>query len=298
MNAAHTRNTWFNPDTGKIIDFHDLMHQMVNKEVVLLGETHDIAEIHRWQMHVIAALHMLRKNLMVGFEMFPKALQSVLDEWVDGKLDTKAFIKKSEWNEVWGFPEDIYLPIFHFCRQHNIRMLALNCSRTLVTRVGIEGWENIPVEERDGLTPAAPATENFMAYLRSYGAMSQQPIERSAEHFVRAQQTWDRAFACNIAYAINNARKVSSETPLVVGIIGRGHMEYGHGTPYQLSDLGIHNTGVLLTANHALQMDEKNRGLPIQGIADAICHIDTPEPPAKRRARAVHVENTSQKEFA
>lgn len=39
------------------------------------------------------------------------------------------------------------------------------------------------------------------------------------DRFVRAQQTWDRAFACNIAAYLNEQPEA-----LVVGIIGSGHM--------------------------------------------------------------------------
>lgn len=100
----------------------------------LARRTHDIAEVHRWQLHVAASIYALRPNMMMGFEMFPRRLQPVLDEWVDGKLDTKTFLEKSEWFSVWGFLPELYLPLFHFCRQNRIRMLALNCYRELVTR--------------------------------------------------------------------------------------------------------------------------------------------------------------------
>ncbi|MDS7594231.1 hypothetical protein N7578_01800 [Agrobacterium tumefaciens] len=43
---------------------------------------------------------------------------------------------------------------------------------------------------------------------------------------VRVQQTWDRAFACNIA----NAREAHSK-PLVIGIIGRGTSNSALGHP-------------------------------------------------------------------
>ena len=62
-----------------------------------------------------------------------------------------------------------------------------------------------------------------------------------ASPFVRAQQTWDRAFACRIAARLNEPDK-----PLVVGIIGRGHLEYRGGTPAQLEDLGVAGAAVLL----------------------------------------------------
>lgn len=142
--VAHPRATWIDPTTGKTLLFQSLMQEMANKSVVMLGETHDIAEVHRWQLHVSASIYALRPNMMMGFEMFPRRLQPVLDEWVDGKLDTKTFLEKSEWLGVWGFPAELYLPLFHFCRQNKIRMLALNCYRELVTRVGKQGWDASP----------------------------------------------------------------------------------------------------------------------------------------------------------
>ena len=33
---------------------------------------------------------------------------------------------------------------------------------------------------------------------------------------------------------------------MVVGIIGRGHLEYGYGTPSQLADLGVDRVSILL----------------------------------------------------
>jgi Haem-binding uptake, Tiki superfamily, ChaN len=45
-------------------------------------------------------------------------------------------------------------------------------------------------------------------------------MDPSLDRFIRAQQTWDRAFACNIARAL-----IESDPPLVVGIIGRGHLD-------------------------------------------------------------------------
>lgn len=47
--------------------------------------------------------------------------------------------------------------------------------------------------------------------------------------------------------------------PVVIGIIGCGHLEYGQGTPYQLSDLGISDTAVLLTSDEEQWFPEPDR---------------------------------------
>src|SRR5690606_32630552 len=142
--------------------------------------------------------------------------------------------------------------------------------RDLVTRVGKEGWQAIAEEDRDGLTPARPANlahREHLLRLTNGGPPFMQGKSADSpafDRFVRAQQTWDRAFACNIAY-------YCTENPqaLVIGIIGRGHMEYGHGTPDQLDDLGITSCAILLTEDVG---DEHACPLTVEGkaVADAV----------------------------
>jgi uncharacterized iron-regulated protein len=255
---------------GHLLTHRQVMHDMAKKQVVLLGERHDRYDIHRWQLHICASLFALREDLAVGFEMFPRRIQPVLDEWVAGKLDQEAFLQRAEWGTVWGFASDLYMPIFDFCREFKIKMLALNCRRDLVTRVGKEGWEAIALEDRDGLTPARPASlshrEHLLRLTNGGPPFMQGKSADSPEfdRFVRAQQTWDRAFACNIA---DYCKEYPSA--LVIGIIGRGHMEYGHGTPDQLDDLGISNYAVLVTEDIN---DERACPLMLNGtaIADAV----------------------------
>lgn len=277
---AHPRATWLCPDTGRQLAQGELMRAMARKRVVLLGETHDVAEIYRWQLHVTTCLHLLRPAMAVGFEMFPLRIQPVLDAWVAGEMDTASFLERSEWVQVWGFDPELYLPLFHFCRQQRVKMLALNCHRPLVTRVGQVGWEAIPVPERDGVTPSAPATDGYRDYLAaitgrfSGSAKPEAMAPERFDRFIRAQQCWDRSFACRIADHLAETK----DDPLVVGIIGRGHLEYGHGTPFQLRDLGIEDVAVLLSATEAAP-----EAGPLTGIADALFRLDAPEPPQSRR---------------
>ena len=270
----HPPGTWFSPARGATIGSGEVLDHAARMSAVLLGETHDRPEIHRWQLHVTAALRARGRPIAVGFEMFPVRLQPALDRWVAGELDTESFLVESEWFDVWGFDPELYLPIFQFCRQQRVPMLALNCYRALVTRVRKEGWAAIPEAERDGLTPSAPPTDGYRGYLqRLMGGMrggGAQIASTDFDGFIAAQQTWDRAFAENIAKALR-----VPDPPLVIGIIGRGHLEFGHGTPYQLRDLGVNDVAVLLTAN---TRDASPWALEA-GIGDAVFRIDEPEPP-------------------
>lgn len=279
----HPRATWLDGATLAPLETGALLRELATQDVVLLGERHDVHEIHRWQAHVIAALHVLRPDLMVGFEMFPRRVQPALDAWVDGALTTDAFLEAAEWATVWNMPADLYLPIFHLCRQQRIPMLGLNCRRDLVSAVGRDGWDAIAEPERDGVTPARrapPAHRRWLFELTGgagagRGSGAESADDPRFDRFVRAQQVWDRAFACRIADARTAALAAGHPPPLIVGVIGSGHMEFGFGTPDQLADLGIDRCAGLLTTTAAEHPADAPRGR-----ARALYRIDEPEPPA------------------
>lgn len=255
---------WIRPGQGTVLAHDRVLREAAGAQAVLLGETHDRADNHRWQMHVAAGLLAHRRDIVLGFEMFPKRLNPVLAEWVAGGLDETAFLERAEWGQVWGFAPELYMPIFRFCRDFGIEMIGLNCRRGLVSEIGKDGWETTPTELLEGLTPAAPATPAYRRFLFEItggvreGRKAQSPQDPAFDRFVRAQQVWDRAFACRIA-----ERCRQPDAPLVVGIIGRGHLEFRGGTPHQLNDLGLERVSVLLP-HDADRMTEA-------GQADAMC---------------------------
>ena len=263
--ACEAVGTWLDPQTGDRLTATEVLGPASMRRIVLLGESHTSHEDHRWQLHALAGLQAHRQRLVIGFEMFPRAVQAALDDWAQGRGDEKAFLEAARWREVWGYDAGFYLPLFHFVRQNRLPMVALNVNRTLVSQVGAEGWAAVPVEVREGLSDPAPASpayrrslaEVFAAKLRHGAAggvaepaddqTDQEPtIETILERedfgrFVEAQLTWDRA----MAEALFEASRADPDA-LVVGILGRGHIEHGHGVPHQLADLGEDSVAVLL----------------------------------------------------
>ncbi len=239
---------WLAPATASLLTHDDIIATMARRPVVLLGETHTSAEDHRWQLHTIAALHGQNPNMVLGFEAFPRPAQPVLDDWIRGAIDEQEFLEKTRWNEVWRFDPALYLPLFHFARLHRIPMVALNIEQDLIGKVGNDGWQAVPEDERQGLGDPAPADEDYINSLARVFAEHEKTQSGKLpsrddprfRRFVEAQLTWDRAMAEKLAEASGGSR------PLVVGIIGRGHLEYGGGVPHQLADLSIENAAVLL----------------------------------------------------
>jgi uncharacterized iron-regulated protein len=247
-----------------------LLERLAAQQAVLLGEAHDSAEDHRWQLHVLAQLHARRPQIAVGFEMFPRRLQPLLDEWVTGVLSEQEFLKRAEWDKVWTFDARDYLPLFHYARMNRIPMLALNVERSLPEAVGKQGWDAVPEAQKEGVgRPAAPS-ESYRKALRQ--VFEHHPAKKRGDEtfprFVEAQTVWDRAMAQPIAEHLKK-----QPGALVVGILGAGHVRHGHGVAHQLKDLGVARVAGLLTWNHA----EDCAGI-VAGLADAVYVVR--EPPA------------------
>lgn len=247
----------------------NVMEDMTKRDVVLLGEYHDDADHHRWQLQVLSDLYLLRPNMVIGFEMFPRRVQPALDRWVAGELTVKQFLEQSEWNKVWNTPPELYLPLFEFARLNRIPMVALNVDSALSKAIRAKGWDAIPNSQREGVGKPAPppdAYRNFLfeiyrMHLASHGtAQDKVRMSDSAfRRFVESQTTWDRAMAEALAQRARPGQANASS--LVVGIIGAGHVRFGQGVAHQLRDLGIRNVGALLAVPHDADCKDIRSGL-------------------------------------
>jgi uncharacterized iron-regulated protein len=249
--ACPPPGVWLSPADLRTVP--DPVPAAANRAVVLLGEQHDSAADHRWELATIEGLYTRNRAMVLGFEMFPRDRQAVLDRWVRGELSEAAFLAQSDWTHVWGFDAGFYMPIFRFARDRHIPMLALNVSRRLVHLVAARGWARVAPALREGVGDPAPASPAYEASLRDAmsghgagagGGMAMTP-ER-LRHFIEAQLLWDRAMAEKIA-----ASRTRAPGATVVAIMGAGHLENRWGVPHQLAALGVTDTVVLLPAHGA-----------------------------------------------
>ncbi len=302
--ACAAIGAWLDPATGATFPADELIASLTRQKVVLLGEAHDDVEHHRWQLHTLAALHGRNPDMVLGFESFPRRVQPVLDRWVNGELDDKSFLEAVDWPNVWGYDATLYLPLFHFARQNRVPMIALNVDRDFVSRVRDESWAAIPKDQRAGLSDPAPAVAAYreslaeiylfeQAHARDEDGDEDEPAAAEAPddphaamgeagdpadepdiasvmdstdfaRFVEAQLTWDRAMAQALAEAWQQRPDA-----LVVGIVGRGHVEHRWGIPHQLADLGLADSAVLLPVVREAACD----ALPAD-LADAVFVVE------------------------
>jgi hypothetical protein len=216
--------------------------------------------------------------------MLPRRAQKALDRWVAGETTEAEFLAESDWRRVWGFEFALYRPLFELARINRIRLVALNVDRALVSRVGQVGWEAVPEAEREGVARPAEAPPTYLDRLaETFGQHKKQAADRidraepEFRHFVEAQLLWDRAMAEGLAAARRDG------APVVLAILGAGHVEHGAGVPRQLGSMGYRSLALL-----PWDAGEDCREL-VPGLADAVFGLPKPPvaPPPPRLGVAV-----------
>ena len=282
---------WAAPAEGQARPIADdrVFAQLSQRRVVLLGETHDDANHHRWQLHTLAGLHALHPRLIVALEMFPHRAQKALDQWVAGELTEEQFLTRTEWRTVWGHDAALYMPIFEFARMHRVPLVALNVERSLSRKVAELGWAAIPPQEREGVSNPAPAPPGYLDTLfesyQQHGHQSPKRDDPAFARFVDGMLLWDRAMAQGIADA-----SAHGSDAIVVGMMGVGHLQDRDGVPRQLVDLGIKDAAVLLPWDSTQPCAELTPAL-----ADALFGIEPRSQTAPERPRlGVQLESSEQ----
>lgn len=260
---------WYQPDGPVALQGQDVIERAAKSPVVLLGEHHTEATHHRWQLQIITQLYTLNQNMILGFEMFPRRFQPVLDAWIRGELSEQEFLEQTDWDNVWKYDADMYLPLFHFARMNKLPMIALNVDLDLIGDIARNGWDSLSEEDREGVLTPAPAQPAYRESLNTVFRMhthikddlkQDDPASKERfERFVQAQLTWDGAMAQKIAETYKRGG-----APVVVGVMGSGHIENGHGVPHQLQSLGLDSVS-LLPWTIGMDCTEMK-----QGLADAV----------------------------
>ena len=247
---------WVFPGRDEPVTLAEVMQGLDGRRVILIGEHHDNPEHHRWQLHTLAALHARYPDMVIGFEMFPHRVQPVLDRWVGGELSEEEFLEQTRWQDIWSFDADMYMPLFDFARMYRIPMRAINFERELIFKMREQGTAALPADMRDLVSePAAPGKAYLNLLAMSYaqhgmageddGAdIDAQQLYRENKRFqgfVKGQLWWDRTMAEALARPLQG-----DDPPLVVGIVGSGHVINHFGIPHQLADLGVEDAAVLV----------------------------------------------------
>lgn len=241
----------------------EVLRRAAAVDVVLLGERHAVPAVQLWQRDTIASLAASGRPVVIGIEYLPRSAQPVLDDFNAGRIDVDGLRQQSKWDEVWRHSFESYRPILELAREKSIPLRALNIDRTFVRQVGKEGFTAASANGAPIGRPA-PASPAYATSLEAvFRAHAREASPQAVANFVDAQTVWDRAFAEGLAAILTDRPGA-----IAIGLMGSGHVSYGHGARHQLAAISKASVFSAIAAPTAAPCD------PEASSADALFGAD------------------------
>ncbi len=215
--------------------FKEIIDEISNKRVIFVGEAHTTYVHHINQLEVIKALHKQGKKVAIGMEMFQRKFQSVLDDYIAGKIDEKTFLKDSEYFTRWKFNYNLYKPIIDFAKENAIPIVALNLEKEIIKKVTKHGFYALSAQEKKLLPKNLDfSNEAYKNYLHAFfnsnnhaKAIHDKNVTLPNKEFLyQSQILWEETMAETASNYIQN-----HDNDVFVVLSGIGHIVNFHGIP-------------------------------------------------------------------
>ncbi|MGC9550434.1 ChaN family lipoprotein [Vibrio metoecus] len=209
--------------TGERISLQRLPAEIENADVILIGEWHTHAGIHRFQTDLLKQMTDNGHPMALSMEQFTRDVQPLLDDYLAGKIGEQYLIQKGN---AWPNYESDYRPLVELAKSQQLPIIAANAPKPIVRcigRVGMDYIDRLTPEQRQWI--AAEINTQDSAYKNTFMASMHHGNLAQNEKQYAAQITWDETMAESIVryLAANPERKV-------LHIAGMFHTQQGLGT--------------------------------------------------------------------
>lgn len=227
--------------TKDSLSIKDIIMYTENNEVIFVGEHHNMFSHHINQLEIIKNIYELKPNLVIGLEMFQKKYQSVLNNYIAGRITEKELLQQTNYFDNWGYDFNLYAPIFKFAQNNKIPLVALNIDRNITKKIFEGNYDNITNDEWLELPKNINIlNDEYRSNLEEFFKMHPSS-NKKFNNFYLAQNIWDEIMAQNII-----EYKDSNSNPTMVVLAGSGHLGKNSGIPLRYKRLTGKDTLVIL----------------------------------------------------
>lgn len=210
--------------SNKELTLDDLISELGNYRIVMIGETHTNQLHHDVQLDIIKGLTESGKKVILALEMFNPNQDEALAKWSSGETDESTFMQQTDFLVTWSHNYRYYKAIFDYTREKHIPMYGVNVERKYASKIGRGGLSSLTPEEKAAIPEVDTSNieHRFFVKVAMEGMSAMMPKQFNTMY--QAQSLWDTAMG-------EGAIKAAKENPdaVIVVLAGSGHVEYNLG---------------------------------------------------------------------
>lgn len=220
---------WVDLYMGEPVSLEEIVEDLVEVDVIYLGEAHRLNRHHQLQLQIVQALNAKGKRVLLGLEQMEHIYQPILERYNQGAIDFDELAKSTEWAKNWANYQD-YREIVEAVREQKGTIIALNAPADVIRKIGRGGMNTLSEKERKSLPLEMQFDDPLYERLMNQLLMVHMPLtEEILKPVFHAQVSRDETMADRLAQAWRSLER--SEDWVAVVLCGAGHCSYGLGIP-------------------------------------------------------------------
>ncbi|BDP29828.1 hypothetical protein VV208B2_09080 [Vibrio vulnificus] len=207
---------------GTALSLQQLPPTVRDADVILIGEWHTHAGVHRFQTDLFKTLS-TQHRVALSMEQFTRDKQTIVNQYLAGEIGEQVLIQQGN---AWPNYESDYRPLIELAKSKQMDVIAANAPKSTVRCIGRQGLaylDKLTQEERGYLASEINTGES--EYKSKFMASMHHGKPEQTEKQFAAQVTWDETMAESIV----NYRQQHPNTQ-VIHVAGKFHIEQGLGT--------------------------------------------------------------------
>lgn len=230
---------------GDVIDCRDLaakgpasfdamITDLATADFVLIGEHHTNLPGHEFEARVVKALIDSGRPVILGMEFFETHDDPALARYIAGETDLRTMLAQSDWYGPSGgnYNFAYYQPMVEAMKDKKFAVRGINVPRDWVRTVSRGGRDKLTDEQKQFLPDTGPTDERHRHVINRMMGGFGASMPEMFDGMYRGQTTWDAAMAASLLRI--HAEPSSGPKPVIVTIVGVGHIGHGLGIPARL----------------------------------------------------------------
>lgn len=130
----------FSARLGRAVDLETIIDEFKDCDILLFGEEHNDSVTHYLEQQILERLYRkYGKTIALSLEMFDRDVQIILNEYLDGLISEKHFMKDAR---VWSNYKD-YRIMVEFAKENNIDVVAANAPIRYTNMASMKGQQSL-----------------------------------------------------------------------------------------------------------------------------------------------------------
>lgn len=216
--------------TGSPLSLTALPQEIIDADVILVGEWHTHAGVHRFQTDLFKQLSATNPELALSMEQFSRNKQTVVNDYLTGKIGEQTLMSDAN---AWPNYESDYRPLIELAKAEERDVIAANAPKPIVKCIGQQGisyLDKLDVDEKSWLAKNIDLSDS--PYKSKFLSSMHHGDEEQTQKQFAAQMTWDATMAESIVNYLRDHPNAQ-----VMHIAGKFHIENGLGTAAQILEL-------------------------------------------------------------